>query len=468
VTRPRERHLTEAVSALGAASPVGESLSQAQRESATIAVIGGGISGLASAFRLGQLGNRVTLFESEDFLGGLGTTFPYRGGHLERFYHCILPDDDALVRLIHDVGLGAELLWRETSMGFMYRRRIYPMNTPLDLLRFAPLSILDRLRMGMMGIRARVHGLRPELDDIPAEEWVRRLAGDRAFEILWRPMLEAKIGDSYPALPALWLSSRMNREKSGPREVKGCLRSGYRSLIDGLEQALRQQGAEIRLCTRVAAIERSGERMAVRLEDGTRREFDVVVSTSPLVQFQAMTRGLGIAGPLSTLALDYQGVICGVFLLEKPLSSYYWMPLVDSGATAQGVVEMSNLVPLARSDGRYVTYLLNYTHRSGAMFQKPDEEILALYRRDLAELFPGSQDAILDQFVFRAPFVEPIWTVGYRKLCPPTSVIPGRLYLACTAQVYPRVNSWNSCCAVVESMIPGLARESADLLEKSA
>jgi len=161
-------------------------------------------------------------------------------------------------------------------------------------------------------------------------------------------------------------------------------------------------------------------------------------------------------------------VICGVFLLERPLSSYYWMPLVDSGATAQGVVEMSNLVPLERSDGRYVTYLLNYTHRAGALFQKSDEEMLELYRRDLEQLFPGSQQYIIDQFLFRAPFVEPIWTVGYRKLSPPTSVIPGRVYLACTAQVYPRVNSWNSCCAVVESMIPGLERETANVLARSA
>jgi protoporphyrinogen oxidase len=443
-------------------------VNQAHRESATIAVIGGGISGLASAFRLGQLGHRVTLFEGEDFLGGLGTTFPYRGGDLERFYHCILPDDDALVRLIHDVGLGQELLWRETSMGFMYRRRIYAMNTPMDLLRFGPLSIVDRMRMGWMGLRARAQGLRPDLDDIPAEEWVRRLAGDRAFEILWKPLLEAKIGDSYPALPALWLSSRMNREKGGAREVKGCLKSGYRSLIDGLERALREQGTELRMRTRIAAIERHGERMALRPEGGALEPFDVVVSTSPLVQFQGMTRGLSLDGGLASLKLDYQGVICGVFLLERPLSSYYWMPLVDSGATAQGVVEMSNLVPLERSDGRYVTYLLNYTHRSGALFQKSDDEMFALYRRDLEQLFPGSERHILDQFLFRAPFVEPIWTVGYRKQTPPTSVIPGRLYLACTAQVYPRVNSWNSCCAVVESMIPGLERETADVLERSA
>jgi protoporphyrinogen oxidase len=424
-------------------------------------VIGGGISGLASALRLGRLGHAVTLFETEDYLGGLGTTFPYRDGHLERFYHCILPDDDALIRLIHDVGLAGDLLWRETSMGFMYQRRIYPMNTPLDLLRFGPLSPWDRFRMGLMGLRARSAGLRPELDDIPAEEWVRRLAGNRAFEILWKPLLEAKIGDSYPALPALWLSSRMNREKSSAQEVKGCLRRGYRSLIDALAGTLRDQGTDIRFRTRVEAIEREGDRLALRLAGGDRRVFDVVVSTTPLVHFQAMTRGLELDASLASLKLDYQGVICGVFLLERALSPYYWMPLVDSGATAQGVVEMSNLVPLERSGGLYVTYLLNYTHRSSAMFQRPDEEILALYRKDLDRLFPDAGRTIVDQFLFRAPFVEPIWTVGYRRLCPPTSVLPGRLYLASTAQVYPRVNSWNSCCTVVESMMPVLEREVA-------
>ncbi|TMQ70815.1 MAG: hypothetical protein E6K80_07345 [Candidatus Eisenbacteria bacterium] len=181
-----------------------------------------------------------------------------------------------------------------------------------------------------------------------------------------------------------------------------------------------------------------------------------------------MTRGLGLDPAIASLELDYQGVVCAVFLLKKPLSSHYWMPLVDSGATAQGVVEMSNLVPLERSQGLYVTYLLNYTHRSSPLFQKPDDEMLSLYRRDLADLFPDAGRTIADQFLFRAPFVEPIWSVGYRKRCPPTSIIPGRLYLASTAQVYPRVNSWNSCCTVVESMMPELAREAEAVAGRSA
>lgn len=423
------------------------------------AIIGGGISGLAAALAVTRMGHAVTLYEGEDDLGGLGTTFPYRGGHLERFYHCVLPNDLALLRLIDEVGLGSEMLWRETKMGFMYQRRTYPLNTALDLLRFSPLTLIERLRMGLMGLRARSGGLSPALDDISAADWIRGMVGDRAFEILWRPLLSAKIGDHYAALPALWLSSRMNREKNVGPERKGCLTRGYRSLIDGIARVLRERGADIRLQRRVAAVEANGDGMMVRLESGERDSFDFVVATSPLTQFQRMTQSLPVPDSIRKLKLDYQGVVSGVFLTRKPLTEYYWMPWVDSGANAQGAIEMSNLVPLERSNGLHVNYLVNYTHRDSELFRKSDAELLALYQRDLDLLYPDAAATVEDRFLFRAPFVEPIWTVGYNRLCPPNSVIPGRLYLACTAQVYPRVNSWNSCCEVVDAMMPALAAE---------
>ena len=123
-----------------------------------VAVLGGGISGLAAAHQLSKRGHRVTLLEADAHLGGLGSTFEHAGIPIERFYHCLLPTDAALLRLVGEIGLGGEVIWRNVGMGFMVDRRTYPMNGALDLLRFSPLPIFDRLRLGWMGLRARARG----------------------------------------------------------------------------------------------------------------------------------------------------------------------------------------------------------------------------------------------------------------------------------------------------------------------
>jgi hypothetical protein len=126
-----------------------------------------------------------------------------------------------------------------------------------------------------------------------------------------------------------------------------------------------------------------------------------------------MTKSLGLDPALANLKLDYQGVVCAVFLLRKPLSSL----LLDAarGQRRPRAGRGGDVEPGSRStavNGLYVTYLLNYTHRSSALFNQPDEQILAGYRKDLADLFPDAGRTIVDEFLFRAPFVEPIWSVG--------------------------------------------------------
>ena len=237
---------------------------------------------MATSLALTRMGHRVTLFEHSDALGGLAGTFPYRSGHIEKFYHCLLPSDHALHRLVREVGLENELRWRETGMGFMYQGRMFALNNALDLLRFTPLTLVERLRLGVMGLRARIDGLSPALDEISAAEWIRGMVGDRGFEILWKPLLAAKIGDHYAALPALWLSSRMNREKNTGPERKGYLLGGYRSLISALETTLRHRGTLFRLSQPVRAIVESDGRMGLRLPGGALETFDFVVSTVPL------------------------------------------------------------------------------------------------------------------------------------------------------------------------------------------
>lgn len=75
----------------------------------SIAVLGGGISGLTCALRLAREGKCVTLIEGSDQLGGLGTFFEHDGRTFEKFYHCMLPSDGPLLRVLEDLGLRDEV-----------------------------------------------------------------------------------------------------------------------------------------------------------------------------------------------------------------------------------------------------------------------------------------------------------------------------------------------------------------------
>ena len=88
------------------------------REPLEVAILGGGITGLTSAFYLLRAGARVTLFEAQPQLGGLATHFDFGAFWWDKFYHCILTSDGPLLQLIDDLGLTPKLRWTPTKVGF--------------------------------------------------------------------------------------------------------------------------------------------------------------------------------------------------------------------------------------------------------------------------------------------------------------------------------------------------------------
>jgi protoporphyrinogen oxidase len=438
-----------------------------------VAVIGGGITGLASAYYLAREGCEVTLLEASDRLGGLGTYFEYEGLSLEQHYHVMLPSDEHLLPLLDDLGIGDQVYWRDSQLGFLEAGSLYPLNGPLDLLRFKPLRLADRIRLGLTGLYASRVARPGPLDDVTVVEWLTRCSGKRAFETMWKPLLEAKFGDAYHEVPALWYWSRFNREKGTEKEVKGYVRGGYRRISEALATALRGMGASIETGVRVDHLDLSASGPQGRpllTHGGETQEFDHVICTLPMVQ----TKELAAGGKISSLLegagsdIDYQGVLNVLVMLRQSAFPYYWTAVMDTDVTFRGIVETTRCIDIAETGGRHLVYLLNYVHRTDPLFSRSDDDLIGEYVDTLLRLaLHLTAEDVLDTRVFRAPFVEPLYTLGYDKRKPPHVLVPDRVYLANTAQIYPDVTSWNSSVGLARRVTRSLlvAANSASLVE---
>lgn len=428
-----------------------------------IAVVGGGIGGLVAAYWLAKAGARVTVYEASDQLGGLGTFFQYRNVFLERFYHCMLPSDRHLLGVLREVGLEDQIYWKETSFGFMSDGRLYGLNTPIELLRFSPLSLVDRIRVGLTGLWGSICSSKG-LDDVTCVEWLSRLSGQRAFEIFWKPMLQAKFGDRYHEVPALWFWTRFNREKGGGKsECKGYIHGGYRRIIDTLVDSIKAHGGTVKLQAPVEKLDLTKDgQLTVHVAQDAPEVFDRAVVTAPIFFLRkALASGklAGIAEQIDT-KIDMQGVVNAVFMLRRGFTKHYWIATIDEEIPFQGIVESTTLLEKTDTAGVHLVYLMNYLHRTEPRFHQSDAEILEAYVEGLKRLFPDLRDEdVIDRFVFRAPFVEPLYTTGYQQRKPPTVLIPGKLYLATTTQVYPEVTSWNGTVGLMRKVIDELLTE---------
>ncbi len=427
-----------------------------------VGIIGGGISGLTAAYYLLKAGHQVTVFEAAPTVGGLASSIQVQGAWVDKFYHCILPSDTALLSLVEDLGLGGDVYWRETEMGFVFRGRLYPLTTPLDLLRFSALSITGRLRLGVLGLYSRfLRDWRP-LEKVTAKDWVTRFCGEEVFNTVWKPLLAFKFGDHYEQAPATYLWSRVKRQATtrkdrSPKEVLAYVRGGFKRITEVLVGEIKKLGGVITTNVKVEHIEtQDGRVRGVTLTDGF-QPFDKVVSTVPLVQFSKLVPSNLWSENGGDRSIAYQGVVCVLLILKQPLSRFYWMPVVESGVSFSGIVETTALIHPEDLGGHHLAYLVNYVSRESPSFSEADTDVIARSVAELQTLFntfhPGQ---IVEAHVFRAALVEPMWTVNYSKRIPQRAWLGDSLFVLTTAQLYPDINSTSNCVKQVKEVFDRL------------
>jgi protoporphyrinogen oxidase len=436
-----------------------------------IGIIGGGIMGLALAQRLSSLGHAVTVVERDRQLGGLSTYHDYGPFVWDRFYHVILPTDSALVGFLQDIGLGDKLRWRRTLTGFYVNRKLYSLSSAMEFLRFPPVSLVGKIRMVLTILYcSRIRDWR-RLEQIPLEDWLLKLSGRATYEKIWRPLLLAKLGESYRRVSAVFIWTYIKRMYSArasaaSKEQLGHVSGGYRTVIQRLEELIRAAYGVIRSGVTVERIHADPEgRLWVDTDQG-RSSFDKVIFTGPVNMLERV-----VAHDLVNLerpegSVEYLGVVCMVLVTRRPLAPYYIVNITDPGIAFTGIIGMSNVVATEETAGLHLTYLPKYVHSDDPLLARPDAELRALFLDDLRRMFPDLTDEdIVGVHINRAVKVQPLQVLNYSQLVPQVRTRHQDFFVLNTSQF---VNNTLNNNEVIRSVDEFLEKNYGSLSESSA
>ena len=254
---------------------------------APVVCIGGGFTGLSAAYDLARAGRKVHVLEKEEQPGGLASSFQLNGVSLERFYHHWFNNDRDVLQLIDDLGCSDDVLPRPTKTGIYVDGKIFRLSKPVDILRFTPLSLMDRIRMGLLVLKARKVKNWRELESITAEEWLIDLCGRNVYETVWRPLLQGKFGSYANRISAVWMWNKLalrggSRGKSG-EEILLYYKGGFAALIEKLAREIENMGGKVSLGAEACDLDvENGEVKGVKLKDGNVLAANSVLLSLPL------------------------------------------------------------------------------------------------------------------------------------------------------------------------------------------
>jgi protoporphyrinogen oxidase len=413
-----------------------------------VCVIGGGVAGMNTAYRLMQGGHDVTLFEAGDELGGLVRTFEVGGSRLESYYHHIFSTDTTLISLIDELGLSDRLKWIESKVGWFDNGRIYPFVTPLDLARFAPLPLIDRVKLGMMAMRLRGREDWAEFERITCKDWIEENVSKKVFEKMWGPLLQGKYGDAYDQVAMAWLWSKIHlrfQSRQGSRERLGYMMGSFFVYIDELERRLRGGGVDVFTSTAVASVTAEANRATgVALASGEHIAADAVVAALPSLLFKKMAPPLGEDYERKLEHVQWQGAVCMVITMKRSLSPIYWMNIGDRSMPFLALIEHTNFVGPEHYDGNHILYISNYLHQDHEYFGMDEDQLWAIFEPALRRVNPEfSSDWVTQRWLFKAPYAQPVIRLNYSAHRPGHRTPVEGLYLETMTQIYPEDRGQN-------------------------
>lgn len=408
-----------------------------------ICIIGGGISGLTTAFLLRKKGFQVTLFEKSNHFGGNIETCRIDGYLIEYAPNSLLKSP-RLVDLIRELGLESEVLAADAA-----NKKRYVLQS--GKLKSLPMSVAKMAANGFFSWKAKMRLLKEPFvrSTSPENESVAQFFERRLGREIVKKAADPFISGIYAGDPAnLSIKAAFPRlyelEKEYGSLLVGSLRSKLEkpdkdfprtfSFNDGVQALTHKLAKELMKSvftgTEITGLEKRADgkfrvlaeppQSAVKMPAIRQRDFDALIICSPAASAAKLIAS--ISSKLSEqLKSVYYPPVAMVFFgvkkesMDRNLDGFGFLVPSSEGRKILGTIWNSSVFHDRAPDGYHLMTTFVGGSRNADIFAKSDEELFEIVYLELKDIL-GLNETPAFRHIKRWPKAIPQYELGYDKI----------------------------------------------------
>ncbi len=401
-----------------------------------VAVVGGGLAGLAAACALSNNGFQVALFEKRPFLGGRASSYehPGTGEVVDNCQHVLFRVCTNLVEFYERIGVAGQIRWydemtfiepggRTSKMKSSFLPA--PLHTAPSFFGFSFLTAADKLSVA----RALVPLTLTEQHDTGQsfQQWLDRHGQTkRAVERFWRPILISALSEELdrisisaaaqvvresmkspaarqmgvPALPLTDLYNAAGEYISAHGGVLHfrCPVEGFAADVQRVQLQLRNQQNDSKEGAPLLDSEGGAPSLSLRSLQGQGGDFDFLILALPFEALDKILPESPESAPIREKISHFENSpITGIHLwFDRQISDLDHAVLLDR--TIQWMFHKSRLQPMRAQNGNTApegSYIELVVSSSKTLIDKSRAEIVDLALQEVREFFPAARHANL-------------------------------------------------------------------------